>query len=233
MGQQSATLPFKFIEGISPVAVQLRAELLRAIVSLELKPRSRISENDVAKRYGVSRQPVREAVIALAQTGLIKTLPQRGTTVVPISMRQMLDARFVREAIEIAVVRQAALDFDAGARQQLTTIIEQQELAVRMFDREAFFRYDEAFHRTLCAGIGSDTSWEAIKNVKVHMDRACTLTIKTPDAMRPLIAEHRDILAAIDTHDREAAERAMSRHLHGILSSLPKIESMNPELFEP
>ncbi len=232
MGQQTAAVPFKFIEGLSPVAVQLRAELLRAIISLELKPRSRISENDVAKRYGVSRQPVREAVIALAQTGLIKTLPQRGTTVVPISMRQMLDARFVREAVEIAVVRQAALDFDTEARQQMANIIEQQQLAVRIFDRDAFFRYDEAFHRTLCTGIGSDTSWEAIKNVKVHMDRVCSLTLRTPESMVPLIAEHEEILAAIDAHDRDAAERAVSRHLHGILSSLPRVESMNPELFE-
>lgn len=232
MGQQSAVLPFKFIEGLSPVAVQLRAELLRAIISLELKPRARISENDVAQRYGVSRQPVREAVIALAQTGLIKTLPQRGTTVVPISMRQMLDARFVREALEIAVVRQAALTFDQEARQELTSIIEQQHMAVRRSDREAFFRYDEAFHRVLCTGIGSDTSWEAIKNVKAHMDRVCTLTIKTRDAMASLISEHEEIVAAIDAHDRDAAERAVSRHLHGILSSLPRIQSMNPELFE-
>lgn len=232
MGQQTATLPFKFAEGISPVAVQLRIELLRAIVALELKPNSRLSENEIAQRYGVSRQPVREAVIALAQTGLVRTMPQRGTVVVPISMRQMLDARFVREAVEVAVVRQAALAFSPSARLQLTSIIDQQEIAVRSFDREAFVRYDEAFHRTLCTGIGSDTAWETIKNVKVHMDRVCTLTLKTAESMSPLINEHRDILAAIDEHDQDGAERAMSRHLHGILNALPRLEAAHPELFE-
>lgn len=232
LGQQSATLPFKFAEGLSPVAVQLRLELLRAIVSLELKPSSRISENDIAQRYGVSRQPVREAVIALAQTGLVKTMPQRGTVVVPISMRQMLDARFVREAVEVAVVRQAALAFSPSARLQLNSIIDQQEIAVASFDREAFVRYDEAFHRTLCTGIGSDTAWETVKNVKVHMDRVCTLTLRTAESMSPLIAEHKDILKVIDEHDQDGAERAMSRHLHGILSALPRLEASFPELFE-
>ena len=231
MSTQSGAAEFKFSEGAVSVAHQLRAELLRAIISLELRPGSRISEVEIAERYGVSRQPVREAVISLAQTGLVKTLPQRGTAVVPISVSQMRDARFVREAIEVAVARQAAESILPQARRQLETIIAQQELAVRQSDRDSFFHYDEAFHAMLCEGVGSQMAWESIRNVKVHMDRVCTLTLKDAVSMAPLIDEHKAILAAIDAHDASAAAEAMSLHLYGILTALPKIEAEHPELF--
>lgn len=220
------------LDGNSSVASQLRAELLKAIVSLELKPGSRISEVEIAERYGVSRQPVREAVISLAQTGLLRTLPQRGTAVVPISLNQMLEARFVREAIEVAVARRAAESLLPQARKMLETVIVQQEAAVANEDRETFFRYDEAFHATLCEGIGSTLAWNSIKNVKVHMDRACSLTLKDASSMAPLIEEHKAIVVAIDAHDAEGAARAMSIHLNGILSSLPAIEASHPEFFD-
>ena len=232
MNKHSEMTPFKFVDGTTSVAHQLRAELLRAIISLELKPGTRISEVEVAERYGVSRQPVREAVIALAQTGLVKTMPQRGTSVVPISVRQMLEARFVREAIEVAVAQRAAQSMLPQVRMQLEGIIAQQEIAVAASDRDTFFRYDEAFHSALCEGIGSALAWESIRNVKVHMDRVCSLTLKDADSMRPLVAEHRTILAAIDARDEMAAAESMSRHLHGIFTSLPKLEADKPELIQ-
>jgi DNA-binding GntR family transcriptional regulator len=220
------------LDGSASAAHQLRAELLRAIVSLEMRPGTRISEIEIAQRYGVSRQPVREAVIALGQTGLVKTIPQRGTIVVPISVRQMLDARFVREAIEVAVARQAAQSISPQTRRQLDSIILQQEVAVANEDRQTFFRFDEAFHSALCQGVGSEIAWDSIKNVKVHMDRVCSLTLKSKESMAPLIDEHRAILAAVDARDPVAAEQAMSLHLHGILASLPEIEAAFPEYFD-
>jgi len=224
--------PPRQLDGTDSVAHQLRAELLRAIISLEMRPGSRISEVEIAQRYGVSRQPVREAVISLSQTGLLKTIPQRGTTVVPISVRQMLDARFVREAIEVAVARQASQSISLQARRQLDSTITQQEIAIANDDRQAFFRFDEAFHRALCQAAGSETAWDSIKNVKVHMDRVCSLTLKKAGSMAPLIEEHQAILDAIDTHDADAAARAMSLHLHGILSSLSEVEAAFPDFFE-
>ena len=224
--------PLRHLNGTDSVAHQLRAELLRAIISLEMKPGSRISEVEIAQRYGVSRQPVREAVISLAQTGLLKTIPQRGTFVVPISVRQMLDARFVREAIEVAVARQASQSISLQTRRQLDCTITQQEFAVANDDRKAFFRFDEAFHSALCQGAGSEMAWESIKNVKVHMDRVCSMTLKDAGSMAPLIEEHRAILEAIAAHAADAAAHTMSVHLHGILSSLPEVEAAYPDFFE-
>ncbi len=84
--------------------------LRQAIVQLRLRPGYLLSEADVARQLGVSRQPVREAFIKLAEIGLVEVKPQRGTFVMLISIRQVQNVRFIREAIEVAVVRKAALE---------------------------------------------------------------------------------------------------------------------------
>ena len=71
---------------------------------LRLQPGQALSETEISKQFGVSRQPVREAFIKLAEAGLVEIRPQRGTFVVPITQRDVLQARFIREAVEVAVV---------------------------------------------------------------------------------------------------------------------------------
>src|SRR5688572_14759331 len=84
------------------------AEIRQAIIQLRLRPGDRLSEAEVARQFGVSRQPVREAFIKLAQARLLSVRPQRGTLVRLISRQDVENAHFVREAIEIAAVRKAA-----------------------------------------------------------------------------------------------------------------------------
>src|SRR5688572_29392837 len=90
-----------------PASLRVLRELRTAIVTMRLRPGQALSEKDIAARLGVSRQPVREAFIKLSEAGLVTVRPQRGTFVVKISTRQVTDARFVREAVEIAVARKA------------------------------------------------------------------------------------------------------------------------------
>jgi len=100
-------------------------DLLRdAIIQLKLRPGNPLSESELAKRLDVSRQPVREAFIKLAEAGLVEVRPQRGTYVLMISRREVETARFVREAVEVAFVRKAAVDLkltpDNGVRVSIT-----------------------------------------------------------------------------------------------------------------
>ncbi len=91
-----------------PIVPQIINRLRQAIIELRLEPGQPLSEKEIALLYGVSRQPVREAFIKLAEAGLVQVLPSRGTYVTKISVKEVLNARFVREAIECAVVREAA-----------------------------------------------------------------------------------------------------------------------------
>jgi DNA-binding GntR family transcriptional regulator len=91
-----------------PIARQVERALRQAIVTMRIRPGEMLSEQDIARRFGVSRQPVREAFIKLGEADLVRILPQRGTLVVKISRAAVEDARFIREAVECAVARAAA-----------------------------------------------------------------------------------------------------------------------------
>lgn len=214
-------------------ATRVERELRRAIISLELRPGSRLSEQDVAQRYGVSRQPAREALIGLARTKLVETQPQRGTVVVRISVRKMLEARFVREALETAVVRRACESFAPRQRDRTHDLLDAQSKAVGRNEHEEFRRLDELFHVALAEGAGCAMAWEAIADIKAHMDRVCQLTQPHFSSPTALIDQHRAILAAVEVQDPDAAEAAMRLHLTEILRALPQVERAHPDLFDP
>ncbi len=213
-------------------AQRIEIELRRAIVSMALPPGTRLSEQEIAAAHGVSRQPVREALIGLARTRLVEILPQRGTVVVKISTRKMMEARFVREAIETAVARRAAEQFDPAARVRIDDLLDLQAKAAGRNDHGTFQRYDELFHIALADGAGCGMAWEAISDIKAHMDRACHLTLTSSETMLDLVVQHRAIIAAVDDGTPDAAAEAMRRHLSEILRALPKVATEHPDLFE-
>ncbi|WP_341991599.1 GntR family transcriptional regulator [Azorhizobium sp. AG788] len=213
-------------------AQRIEAHLRRAIVSMELPPGTRLSEQEIAATHGVSRQPVREALIGLARTRLVDIQPQRGTVVVKISTRKMMEARFVREAIETAVARRAAESFTPAVRVRIDDLLDLQDKAAGRNDHGTFQRYDELFHIALAEGAGCGLAWEAISDIKAHMDRACHLTLTSSATMLELVVQHRAIVAAVDAADPEGAAEAMRLHLSQILRALPKVETEHPDLFE-
>ena len=123
----------------------LYAALRRDIVRLALRPGQRLSENEIALRFGTSRAPVREAFIRLAEEGLIEVRPQRGSFVTRISIAAMQRARFVREAIELSVVRRAAeMGLTADMIEAVERTIVEQQAADD--DASAFTSADDGFH---------------------------------------------------------------------------------------
>jgi len=130
------------------ISAQLYRHLRGAIIRGELNPGQALSESEIARQYSTSRQPVREAFIKLAEERLVVIQPQRGTFVVKISVNDVLDARYVREAIEVAVVQEAAASAPLAAIRELRSLIEQQKAVAHGHNVE-FLTLDEEFHRTL------------------------------------------------------------------------------------
>jgi DNA-binding GntR family transcriptional regulator len=218
--------------GSGSAAQRLEAELKRAIVTLELRPGTRLSEADIADRHGVSRQPAREALIGLSRMRLVEVLPQRGTVVTKISVSRLMQARFVREAVETAVVRRACEAFDRDARERIDGFLELQERFAAAGDHDTFQRYDELFHVALAEGAGCPLAWEVVRDIKTHMDRLCQLTLFDAPTMLALVEQHRAIMAAIDSGDGDGAAAAMRQHLTEILRAMPRVEAENRDLFE-
>jgi GntR family transcriptional regulator, rspAB operon transcriptional repressor len=214
------------------ISGQVFRTLRSAIVTMRLKPGEALSEQDIARRLDVSRQPVREAFIKLSEDGLLRVLPQRGSFVMKISTEAVTNARFVREAVECAIVREAARHIETAGLAALTALIAEQRKAARADDPEAFFVLDEEFHRSIAAASGCIYAWKVIESAKAQMDRVRFLSLPEATPMRRLIAQHKAVLDGIAAGSGAAAASAMQTHLREILSSLPRLAAKYPAMFD-
>jgi DNA-binding GntR family transcriptional regulator len=218
---------------LRPVTMGTRAfdAVRQAIVQLQLRPGHLLSEAEVARQLGVSRQPVRECFIKLAEVGLVEVRPQRGTFVKLISIREVQHIRFVREAVEVAIVRKAALEASPASIRRLHDSIEAQRRAGESGDHETFLRLDEAFHEALAHSGDCDYAWRVLENLKAQMDRVRYLSMPDATPIDTLIGQHEAVVDAIGRRSPDSAETAMRAHMSEILTSLPLLAQAHPELF--
>ena len=204
--------------------------LLRGrIVANDLEPGARISETEIAAGYGVSRQPVREAFIKLAEEGLLEVRPQRGTFVRKIAVSAVMDARFVREAIETDIVEDLAGTADEGTIESLRAQIGEQQDALE--DPDRFLELDNRFHANLAGSAGKARAWGIVEGLNSQMDRVRRLSMLRSPIPR-LVAQHAAVVEAIARRDPAAAAATMRAHLREVLNDLPAIAESRPELFE-
>ena len=232
MQRDSAAAPLRIDGRAGSIAEQVFRTLRSSIVTMRLTPATALSEQEIADRLKVSRQPVREAFIKLSEIGMVRVLPQRGTFVVKISAKAVTDARFVREAVECAIARRASEGLGKPAIDALRAIIADQRKAARAGDAEQFFVLDEAFHRGLANAAECAYAWKVIEEAKAQMDRVRFLSIPDATPVDRLIVQHQAILDAIAAGRASAAEQAMKDHLREILKSLPRLARAFPEMFE-
>jgi GntR family transcriptional regulator, rspAB operon transcriptional repressor len=207
-------------------------QLLRdAIISGELEPRRQLSENELATRLGVSRTPVREALVRLRDDRLVEIVPQLGTFVTPISEAAVADAYFVRDALECAAVREAATHTEKQDVAVLRAILARQGDVRAGEDYARWFVLDEEFHRALSDLSGHPIAWTLIRRVSGHLDRIRRLSLPQPRYLDQMLAEHRLILKAIARGDPDAAEDAMRHHLRMVLTALPILRESCPDYF--
>lgn len=219
------TIQPKFVSVVDQLVDRLRA----AIIDNVLTPGTKLSEAEVALNHGVSRQPVREAFIKLANESLLEIRPQRGTFVAKISLPHVMDARFVREAVEADIVKLLADAPDPAVIADLRRQVRAQETLIGGSARD-FIAADETFHRTLAEGADKARAWEVVVEMKAQMDRVRVLSSQHFPVDR-LVAQHLAIVDAIAAGDGAAAERGLRLHLQGILKDLPVIKQERPEYF--
>jgi DNA-binding GntR family transcriptional regulator len=206
--------------------------LREAIVSAELAPGARLSENQLAERLGVSRTPVREALARLREDRLVAIVPQLGTFVTHIDADAIADAQFVRESLECNAIRLTTERVSDQDVLELNEIIEAQQRAEAAGDAAAFDRHDDALHRRLCDLSGRDVAWRLSQRARGQLDRVRRLSMPEPGYRSEMIAEHRAVIAALADRNPDAAEHALRHHLRMVLSYVPDIHRAHPEYFE-
>lgn len=211
------------------VADQVFDALHEQVLSLDLPPGAKLSEVDVARAMGVSRQPVRDAFYRLSKLGFLTIRPQRATTISRISERAVMQARFVRTALEVETIRIACNVLTDADFTALDDIMDRQKQAVEAADKLTFHALDDLFHKEICTRAGLGFAWEIIRENKAHMDRVRFLSLAF--ASQRAFDDHVMLLNALKARDADQAVSHMRDHLSRIREQIDRIRAENHAYF--
>ncbi len=209
---------------------QIFQVLYDAVISLELPPGLKISETEIAKQMGVSRQPVRDAFYRLSKLGFLLVRPQRAAQITKISEQSVLDAVFLRIAIEVECLRAALVKITDQDIEILRSNLAQQQIALNDSDPAVFHKLDEALHEKLCEISGHPHAWVLIQEQKAHMDRIRFMTL-SETRRKSVLLEHSALIEAIEQRDAVLAESNLRKHLSQIHEDLARIQQRFPDYF--
>ncbi|MCV9961160.1 GntR family transcriptional regulator [Pararhizobium sp. BT-229] len=202
-----------------------------AIISLQMPPGMPLQEKRIAEEFGVSRTPVREALLRLAEAGLVDIFPQSGTFVSLVPVAAIPEAVVIRKALEGTTIETAAAIATAADIARLDAIIARQRVHAAHDETSLFHEQDEAFHEAIAAIAGYPGIWTILKTVKTQIDRARRLTLPALGRMDTVIEEHQTIRNAIAAHDIEAARAAMMHHLSAVIPDIAELRLRHPDYF--
>ncbi|MBU9710353.1 GntR family transcriptional regulator [Evansella tamaricis] len=183
------------------------------IINWEIKPGQKISEKEISDSLNVSRTPVREAFLQLAQEDLLEIYPQIGTVVSKIDFTLVEEARFVREKIERAIVRDLCSFISEDFIFEMETNLTMQDLCIHKGTNQRLFELDESFHRHLFKESKKLRTWIFISSMTGHFDRLRVLQLASKTDWNLIVNQHKEIFNCILNKDPEGAEKVMGSHL--------------------
>jgi DNA-binding GntR family transcriptional regulator len=213
-------------------------EIKEQILTLKLIPGTKLSEKSMSDQLQISRTPIREAFLKLAQEELLKIIPQSGTFVSLINLDYAEEARFVREKLETAVILLAC---DIGSRESLFNLeanLKIQELLASnkngLEQKGNFFDLDENFHKEFFEITGKRRTWQMMQNINGHLNRYRILRLKSTESFDwdILIDQHKSIFTSIQEKDKLKAEKNIIDHLQLMLSEASILIKQYPDYFE-
>lgn len=187
-----------------------------AIITMKLAPGETLSEKDTCAELGISRTPMREAVLRLAQEGLVNIVPSGGTFINKIVMKKVIEGHLVRSSLEMRTIRLAARNFDPVHERDLDLLIFRQHDAAKRRDVNEAFNVDNEFHRLLCRISGFPDIWQTIHNATGQLDRVRRRGFPKIGYFDEVIEEHVALSTAIKARDEDEAVTLLRRHLSGI-----------------
>lgn len=201
------------------------------IISLDLAPGTAISENELAAEIGISRTPVREAIIELAKAYLIEIYPQRGSFVSLIDPKMVDEARFLRRVMDTAVIEEVCETADEEGIRLLEENVELQEFYLSKGTTDKLFDLDNKFHRDIYVVAKKDIIYDIHSTLMIHFDRVRNLSVVTV-RNNGIVGEHRAMLEAIKAKDKKTASELVAKHLDHYQVDEIEIRSRRPEFFK-
>ncbi|NHB84772.1 GntR family transcriptional regulator [Tessaracoccus sp. HDW20] len=174
--------------------------LSESIRNLRLPPGSPISEPAIAASLQVSRSPVREAITRLVDLGLVSVVPQVGSRIAPISLREVDEAVFIRRALETSAFTYAIRDVRPDVS-EIQGHVNANAAAAAEGDAERFFETDELIHQAVFILAGVPRLWDVVRGTKMQLDRLRRLHLDAALSSEDLLAEHQALVDALADRD--------------------------------
>ncbi len=204
-------------------------KLEEMILSGEIKPKEKILENELAKKLGVSRTPIREALNKLEQKNLVVRIPHKGTYVREISLDEVEEIYIIRGLLEGNAVRIAATKISDDDLNELENILKKMKEALDKDDLEAFAVENEAFHNKITSYAGR-LSLDLVANFRDRIARYRSSTTPYKERCEEAYKEHLEIFRAIKNKDPDSAEQAIIKHANNGLKKVKEILLRNSKL---
>ncbi|MDX3969194.1 MAG: GntR family transcriptional regulator [Bradyrhizobium sp.] len=189
--------------------------LRRKVIDSELAPGSQILEQELAIMLGVSRTPLREALVRLENEGLLEIIPRHGVRIIPMSAADMREIYQVLVSLEsTAAAALASQPPSDAALDELEAIFDRMDTFLKKEDITAWAREDERFHLKIVELAGNRRLHEIVSNCgdQAHRARMFTLRLQTHPQPAQSMKEHRQIIAALRKRDAAKAESLLRSH---------------------
>ena len=194
------------------------------ILSGKLKKGESLTETSLSARLGVSRTPLRGALHRLAEEGLIEVFPNRGAVVVGIGDEELVDIYKIRIRLEGLASAEAAKRINEQDLKRLRDSVEISEFYIAKQDADHLKELDSEFHNIIYKASGNrllcKTLTELHRNIQFYRKRSLGVAKR----LEKSIAEHREILSAIERGDAQAADRLTSAHIEAALNNLLSVK---------
>jgi DNA-binding GntR family transcriptional regulator len=196
------------------LADSLRRRLEEEIVAGRLKSGERLDEHSLARRFRVSRTPVREALRQLAASGLVERRPRQGSVVATITIPGMIELFEVMAELESMCARLAARRMTPEERQALKAVHEACGRLVKKGDPDAYYTMNTRFHEAIYAGAHNRTLEDMTRGIRNRLTAYRRYQLHQAGRLANSFAEHHAVLNAILRGDAETAGRLMQRHVN-------------------
>ncbi|MCD8352065.1 MAG: GntR family transcriptional regulator [Planctomycetaceae bacterium] len=219
------------LDGEGTLTGQVYRLLRSLIVTLRLLPNQFLSEKDVAAGMDVSKTPVREAFIRLAEDGIVRIVPKSGTYVAPIDPDRAREGLFIWTSLESSCAWQAAQTSGMDDASRLRTLLAKGERCIADGDRDGYFAVNDDFHAALFDMADLPDAKKLIDAARFEVDRVINLHRHFPPDLQVFHSDHADLVNAVVRHDAEGARAAMLRHMGRFEDLLDRL-SPDAELWE-
>lgn len=208
-----ASIPFTPMDKSISLADRLREFIEEDIATGKLPPGAPLDEAELTQRFGVSRTPVREALMQLASAGMVDIRHRRGATVAQISPQRLIEMFEVMAELEALCGRHAARRMQAEELAALEAAHRACEAARNAGDADAYYHLNETFHHRIYAGSHSGFLCEQATTLHRRLRPYRRLQLRVKGRLQASYSEHQAVVDAIQAGDGERAAQALLRHV--------------------